>query len=313
MKSKNYILNAIIFITGILITPCFAQQQTNKEIKTIEQLYPGLTSGMLSYASVNTLPNGILLKTSELQITQLDINDIISKQPQKIQEELSKNAFFVLEQEATRNILLQLAKKDVTQTNKANPNQEDTNNLQQFFEKNVFKTINVTDAELKTFYENNKDLCGGEKLEKIGPVLKEYMISQKKQQMANDYINTLGKKVSIQVSDIWLKKQAAMVFDNPVDKARKSGKPTMVDFGSIGCVPCDMMAPILETLRKKHEGKFDVIFIHVGEQQILASRYGVQVSPLQVFFDKTGKEVFRHTGFYPQEEIEKKINELSVK
>ena len=244
---------------------------------------------------------------------QSDINDIISKQPQQMQQELNNNAFFVLEQEATRRILQHLAKESVTQSDKVKPNQEDPNILQQFFEKDVFKKIEVTDEELKTFYENNKDMCGGATLDQIGSSLKEYLIDQKKQQMADDYIHTLGKKISIQVSDSWVKKQAALAFDNPVDKARKSGKPSMVDFGASGCRPCDMMAPILETLRKKYEGKCNVIFIHVREQQILASRYGVQAIPLQVFFDKTGKEVFRHVGFFPQGEIEKKINELAVK
>ena len=311
MKSTIYIVTCIIFIIGNLM-PCFAQQQNTEDINTIEKLYPGLTISMLTYAKVIPLPNGIVLKSPDMQIKQSDINDIISKRPPQTQQELNRNAFFVLEQEATRNILLQLAKKDVTQTNKANPGQEDANSLELFFEKNVFKKIEITDAELKTFYENNKDLCGGETLAKIGPVLREYMISQKKQQMANDFIINLGKKIPIQISDNWIKKQSAQIFDNPVDNARKSGRPTMIDFGSTGCVPCDMMAPILETLRKKYEGKFDVIFIHVGEQQILASRYGVQVIPLQVFFDKTGKEVFRHTGFFAQEEIEKKIKELTV-
>ena len=313
MKAINYILTGTILITGIVITPCFAQQQVGEEIKTIEQSYPGLTVGMLTYAKADTLPNGILLKTSDIQITQSDINDIISKQPQQMQQELNNNAFFVLEQEATKRILQHLAKESVTQSDKVKPNQEDPNILQQFFEKNVFKKIEVTDEELKTFYENNKDMCGGATLDQVGPSLKEYLIDQKKQQMADDYIHTLGKKISIQVSDSWVKKRAALAFDNPVDKARKSGKPSMADFGASGCRPCDMMAPILETLRKKYEGKFNVIFIHVREQQILAVRYGVQTIPLQVFFDKNGKEVFRHVGFFPQEEIEKKINELAVK
>ncbi len=312
MKANNLILTAVV-MTGTVIIPCLAQQKASEDIKTIGQLYPGLTSGMLANASINTLPNGILLKTPDIQITQSDINDIISKQPQQIQKELGKNAFFVLEQEATRNILLKLVKKDVAQTSNTNPGKEDANDLEQFFEKNVFKKIVITDVELKTFYENNKDLCGGETLAKIGPALREYMISLKKQQMANDFIINMGKKIPIQVSDSWIKKQSAQIFDNQVDNARKSGLPSIIDFGSKGCIPCDMMAPVLETLRKKYEGKINVLFIHVGEQQILASRYGVQIIPLQVFFDKTGKELFRHTGFYAQEEIEKKMAELSFK
>ena len=96
-------------------------------------------------------------------------------------------------------------------------------------------------------------------------------------------------------------------MDNPVDKVRNSGKPSLVDFGSKGCRPCDMLAPILKTLEKKYEGKANVIFISVREEQILASRYGIRSIPVQIFFDKNGKEVFRHTGFWPQAELEKKL------
>jgi thioredoxin 1 len=98
-----------------------------------------------------------------------------------------------------------------------------------------------------------------------------------------------------------------------VDKARASGKPSLVDFGSTGCRPCDMLAPILEALKEKYAGKLNVLFIHIGQEQILASRYGIQTIPAQVFFDKNGKEVFRHIGFFPQDEIEKKLAELGFK
>ena len=74
-----------------------------------------------------------------------------------------------------------------------------------------------------------------------------------------------------------------------------------------------MLAPILETLREKYKGKVNVIFIHVGQEPILASRYGIQAIPVQIFFDKTGKEVFRHVGFFPQEQIERKLSEMGVK
>ncbi len=84
----------------------------------------------------------------------------------------------------------------------------------------------------------------------------------------------------------------------------------MVDFGATGCRPCDMMAPILETLKKKYEGKANILFVHVRKEQILAERYDVQGIPLQVFFDKNGKEAFRHIGFFPQAEIEKQLAKM---
>jgi thioredoxin 1 len=127
------------------------------------------------------------------------------------------------------------------------------------------------------------------------------------------YIETLGQRTPIEVSAAWVKEQAALAKDNLVDKARTSGRPSMVDFGASGCQPCELMAPILETLKKKHEGKANILFVHVREMQVLAARYGVQSIPVQVFFDKDGKEVFRHVGFFSQDEIEKKLAELGVK
>ncbi|MBL7154613.1 MAG: thioredoxin, partial [Phycisphaerae bacterium] len=63
----------------------------------------------------------------------------------------------------------------------------------------------------------------------------------------------------------------------------------------------------------KYEGKVNVLFVHVKEKPILAGRYGVQTIPLQIFFDKSGKEVFRHTGFFSEEEIEKQLLKMGAK
>ena len=125
-------------------------------------------------------------------------------------------------------------------------------------------------------------------------------------------MRSLGKRLRIEVSAGWTKEKAVEARDNVVDKARASGKPSLVDFGATGCRPCDMMAPILETLKKKYEGKANVLFVHVREEQILAARHGVQTIPTQVFFDKDGKEVSRHTGFFPQDKMEKKLAEMGV-
>jgi thiol-disulfide isomerase/thioredoxin len=310
MKIKlHVVLGVVVFLSGF--SSVYAEEKTAAGPKIVQDVYPGLTRGVLSCASLKTLPENILLQAEGIGFTQEDINKIIASQPETAREELKKNAFFVLEQEATSRILLSLAKKTLAQS-KAEIPKDDNAIITQFFETAVFKTVEVTDAEIKDFYEKNKDMCGGATLDQIGTSLKEYLISQKKQQIAADYIRDLGKQIPIQVSESWVKQQAALAFDNPVDKARQSKKPSMVDFGASGCKPCDMMTPVLETLRKKYEGKVNVLFIHVREQSILASRYGVQAIPVQVFFDKDGKEVFRHAGFFPQEEIEKKFKELGA-
>jgi thiol-disulfide isomerase/thioredoxin len=310
MKIKLYIVfGAVVFLSGF--SSVYAEKKTAAAPNTVQDIYPGLTCGALSYASLKTLPVNILLQAEGIKITQEDIDKIIASQPEPAREELKKNVFFVLEQEATSRILLSLAKKTLAQS-KAEIPKEDSAVITRFFEATVFKTLDVTDAEIKDFYEKNKDMCGGAPLDQLKSSLKEYVLGQKKQQAASDYVRDMGKQIPIQVSESWVKQQAALAFDNPVDKARQSKKPSMVDFGATGCRPCDMMAPILETLRKKYEGKANVLFVHVRQQQFLALRYGVQSIPIQVFFDKDGKEVFRHTGFFAQEEIEKKLKELGV-
>ena len=135
---------------------------------------------------------------------------------------------------------------------------------------------------------------------------------KKKQELASEYIGTLGKIIKIEVSEDWVTKQAVLALDNPVDKARQSGKPSLVDFGATGCKPCDMLAPILDALREKYKDNLNVVFVHVREKPNLASRYNVQSIPVQIFYDKNGKEIYRHTGFWPQEELEKKLKEIGV-
>jgi thioredoxin 1 len=114
------------------------------------------------------------------------------------------------------------------------------------------------------------------------------------------------------VNESWLEQQAKVAMDNPVDKARASGKPTMVEFGATGCIPCDKMQPILDNLRKNYPGKLNVVFVHVRKEAILASRYGIRSIPIQAFFDEKGKEVFRHVGFFPEDEVVKQLSRMGL-
>jgi thiol-disulfide isomerase/thioredoxin len=110
----------------------------------------------------------------------------------------------------------------------------------------------------------------------------------------------------------WAKENCALARDNPVDVARSSGKPTIVEFGATGCPACDKMQPILRNLEERYPEKVNVVFVHIRHFPFLAARFRVTTIPVQVFFDQAGKEVFRHVGFYPQNEIEEKLREMGV-
>ena len=91
-----------------------------------------------------------------------------------------------------------------------------------------------------------------------------------------------------------------------------AGLPRLVDLGSTTCIPCKMMAPILEGLKKEYEGRLQVEFIDVMANPDAAGPYKISLIPTQVFFDASGKERFRHEGFFSKEDILAKWKELGV-
>jgi len=278
----------------------------------VSDTHPGLASGCLTYARLSDLPKGTLLKAGDLVITEKDVADEIAKSPQDVQAQLKKNGFFMLEQIAGPKLIVQIAKSEAARTGKELPSQVDRM-VMDYHLGGLAEKVEATDAEVADFYQKNKGLVGNATLDQVKAEIRNYLVREKQQAVIAKYIETLGQRTPIEVSAAWVKEQAALAKDNLVDKARASGRPSLVDFGASGCRPCDMMAPILEMLKKKHEGKANVLFVHVREEQILAARYGVQSIPVQVFFDKDGKEVFRHVGFFPQDELEKKLAEMGVK
>jgi len=289
-----------------------AASAASEKAPLVSATYPGLASGCLTYARLSDLPKGTLLRAGDLILTEKDVADEIAKAPQDVQAQLKKNGFFMLEQIAGPRLIVQIAKAEAARTGKELPSQVDRL-VMDYHLGGLAEKVEATDAEVADFYQKNKDMVGNAALDQVKAEIRNYLVREKQQTVIAKYIETLGQRTPIEVSAAWVKEQAALAKDNLVDKARASGRPSLVDFGASGCRPCDMMTPILEMLKKKHEGKANVLFVHVREEQVLAARYGVQSIPVQVFFDKDGKEVFRHVGFFPQEELEKKLAEMGVK
>lgn len=89
--------------------------------------------------------------------------------------------------------------------------------------------------------------------------------------------------------------------------------PRLIDLGADKCIPCKMMAPILENLKKEYTGIFEVDFIDVWKNPDDAKKYGIKIIPTQIFLDGSGKELFRHKGFMGKEDILSKWKELGIK
>lgn len=88
--------------------------------------------------------------------------------------------------------------------------------------------------------------------------------------------------------------------------------PRLLDLGAGKCIPCKMMAPILDEMKETYKGKLNVEFIDVWENEQAGSEYGIRMIPTQIFFDAQGKELFRHEGFFSRDDILAKWIELGV-
>ncbi len=92
-----------------------------------------------------------------------------------------------------------------------------------------------------------------------------------------------------------------------------AGMPTILDLGAKACIPCKMMAPILEKLELEYRGRAAVIFVDVWKDATEAKRFGIRTIPTQIFFDIKGEEVWRHEGFLEEDKIVKILDSLIKK
>ncbi|MBA7673822.1 hypothetical protein ES703_82027 [subsurface metagenome] len=274
---------------------------------TVEQAYPGLATGILKSAKLVKPRKGLLLTAEGTKIEESVLKEIIKNSKPEMREQLRKNLLFILEQIVTQKLLLREAFKSGHR--KKGP--EDQVIMMYLNEK--VSGVTVSDEDTKDFYDQNKETMGGMPFEQVKDTIENYLLQHKKQETIKTYVQTLGQRIDIQIDAKWVKKQSVMARDNPVDRARRSGRPTMVEFGATGCIPCDMMQPILDNLRKKYPHKLNVVFVHVREEQILGARFGIRSIPVQVFFDKDGGEVFRHEGFFPEAKVTEVLSKMGIK
>ncbi|MFA6186094.1 MAG: thioredoxin family protein [Phycisphaerae bacterium] len=86
--------------------------------------------------------------------------------------------------------------------------------------------------------------------------------------------------------------------------------PRMIELGSDKCIPCKMMAPIIEELKKECAGKLQTEFYDVWQDPTVGRKFGIRVIPTQIFIDANDKELFRHEGFFAKKDILAKWKKL---
>jgi thioredoxin 1 len=101
------------------------------------------------------------------------------------------------------------------------------------------------------------------------------------------------------------------------EKSNNNSKPavTFIELGSVNCIPCKAMQPVMKSVEKKYGGQIKIVFYDVwkNDQKQYASQYKIKLIPTQVFLDDKGKEIKRHEGFFAEAEIDKFLKSKGLK
>ncbi len=114
----------------------------------------------------------------------------------------------------------------------------------------------------------------------------------------------LGSSCESAESDAVVKAQARQTVQKQI---------TFLEIGSVTCIPCQKMQPVMKAIEEKYGKQIKVIFHDVKKDKAVAEKYNIRVIPTQIFIDDKGKEIFRHEGFYPEGEIDKFLQAKGLK
>ncbi len=98
-------------------------------------------------------------------------------------------------------------------------------------------------------------------------------------------------------------------------KEARGYKVTFIELGSVRCIPCQKMQDVMKSVEQKYGTQVKIVFHDVWTEAgaPYAKKYGIESIPTQIFLDEKGKEFFRHTGYFPEEELIEVLKTKGVK
>ena len=95
-------------------------------------------------------------------------------------------------------------------------------------------------------------------------------------------------------------------------KVLTNGKCSLIEFGGRRCIPCRQMQPILAELNLAFAASMNIFNVYVDEERDLARNYRISLIPTQIVFDRTGKEISRHVGYWEKEKLTAELRRLQI-
>ena len=296
------VLINVALLVGVVMAP---QVLAAEKAEIAGDKFSTFDVGPMKQAQLKEMTPGVIATVGSTKIMKEYLEGKIAEVPERERDVFEQNQPFLLAQIVQREILLQEAKKQGL------IKEEGEEQANEVIRKMVIKhgeKVEVTDREIEEAYQEHKGRFGEADPKEVKTMLRQFLLQNKSQQAITQYIEDVTKGAEVAVDAKWAEEQHKLMSDNPVDKARGSGKVTVVEFGAEWCPPCKILAPILDKLSKELKD-VNIVTIDTDKEKVLAFRYAILNLPTLMFFDANGRQVSRGEGLMSREDIIAKIEE----
>lgn len=123
------------------------------------------------------------------------------------------------------------------------------------------------------------------------------------------------KQVKVLIFSILLVFSISSSSQNKPKEKQEKAKVIFMELGSVRCIPCQKMQKVMTSVEEKFGSQVKVVFYDVWtpEGKPYGKKYNINSIPTQIFFDKNGKEYYRHVGYFPEDELVKILKQKGVK
>jgi thioredoxin 1 len=259
----------------------------------------------------------VVAEVNGQRITVKDFQDELARTPADMRPVYEQEPEEVLDRLISVTLLLQEAKRKGL-VNSSDLRDLDKPGIQEGMRRLMEQSLKgveaITDKEVLAFYRQHRDEMGGKPLADVREAIRDMILEQKQQRRIDELAGRLRIAAAITTYPEQLPKPpppalAASTAD-AFQAALKSGRPSVVDFGSNSCIPCIQLRPVMAAVKDAHGGRINVLFMEVSDNRDLARQYKVRLVPTLIFFDAQGREVQRKIGFMERVEIETVLRDL---
>lgn len=282
------------------------------EAETVNGRYPGLLKGPLATATFGPLPHGVLVRYADKTLRKAALDKIIDNADPALQPQFRKNALLLAQELVTRD-LLQAAARDAAARQGRETTDESPAALISRHLQDVASGVDVADKDLRAYYAAHPAQFEGKSFGDVRDTLEKFLRRKMRQDKVNAYVRNLGARYNTVLAKEWGLAKAAAMADNPIYRARRSGKPTMIMWSAATCKPCHKMKPHVQELKRQLAGKANIITVMADEQQLLAMRHGITATPTEIFYDAQGVERHRDNKYLSRKDILDAFREVGLR